>query len=190
MLGRRGGKPTVTDVAKPQRFDQRDTGDRARTSGTRSRCTISGLLDRESRSMKRARHRAVLVTSIYFNRYNTPRRSTPPEIVLFCPAVRHLAREIESNTLPPSFERNRAFSIQQFVTDRCFFARSSTIILPFSTLVKEVEVDRNFYQGYLKSKQRCIFGNRWKMWKRKEEGGRILGFLTLENGIFIGEKSK
>lgn len=98
-------------------FDRRHAGDR-RLKARRgqvglARCTISWLLDRESRSMKRARHRpvsAVVVTSINFNRYNTPHRSTPPEIVLryrpplFRPAVRDLALVKSNRILSPHSE--------------------------------------------------------------------------------------
>lgn len=105
---RREEEATVTDVEKPQRFDRRHARDRrlkARGQAGLGRCTISWLLDRESRSMKRARHRAVsgvVVTSINFNRYNTPHRSTPPEIVLrYRPLLPSCsASEIESNRIP------------------------------------------------------------------------------------------
>lgn len=94
-------------------FDRRHARDRrlkARGQAGLGRCTISWLLDRESRSMKRARHRAVsgvVVTSINFNRYNTPHRSTPPEIVLRYRPLLPSCSEIESNRIPSSTQ-NRA----------------------------------------------------------------------------------
>lgn len=104
---RREEEATVTDVRSRRDcgFDRRHARDRrlkARGQAGLGRCTISWLLDRESRSMKRARHRAVsgvVVTSINFNRYNTPHRSTPPEIVLrYRPLLPSCsASEIESN---------------------------------------------------------------------------------------------
>lgn len=95
--------------------------DNQRSLGARFRS-----LDRQSRSMKRARHRAVsgvVVTSINFNRYNTSHRSTPTHratssLLSSCQlaSCTDLAREIESNRI-----RDRS-SAQCFADSESLFA--------------------------------------------------------------------
>lgn len=91
--------------------------DNQRSLGARFRS-----LGRQSRSMKRARHRAVsgvVVTSINFNRYNTPHRSTPTQIVQPAPCYR-VASWPAARIWPVKSNRIESNRIRDRSEARCF----------------------------------------------------------------------